>query len=233
MKLTTLSIGALLGGLMVAGCGDRTAPLPLEPLREERARPVAAVGMSSAERFGYQTFVGSDAAAPADAAASSAPAPASVAPSDLDWTAPIGWIEGPPRSMREVTFFLDESRSAECYVSVLSGTAGGDAANLNRWRGQMGLPPLDAAQLDALPRTRCLGSEAPLLIAEGAYRGMRGGAGTPDSLFVGTMVLWSGRTVFVRMVGPKALVEPHLAAFKAFCASIHAGSDHAGGDAHD
>ncbi|NQU39829.1 MAG: hypothetical protein HQ523_07740 [Lentisphaerae bacterium] len=232
MKITT-TVLALLTTLLLSGCGDRRAPVELEPVREELAKPGLATPLSSAARFGYNPS-SDDAAARAHASVGILPAtPHPTASGSLHWSAPAGWIEAPPRSMREVTFFLDESRSAECYISVLGGGAGGDAANLNRWRGQMGLPTLDAAQLAALPRTRCLESEAPLLIAEGAYRGMGGGAGTPGSLFVGTMAPWGTQTLFVRMVGPKALVEPHVDAFKSFCASIHAGSDHGDGGAHD
>jgi hypothetical protein len=131
-----------------------------------------------------------------------------------------------------VTFFLDDAQSAECYVTLLPGAAGGAAANLNRWRGQMGQAAMDETQLAALPRIACLGQEAPLLLVEGTYTGM-GGPARADSLFAGTVVQSEGKTVFVKCVGPKSLVEPQLDAFKAFCKSLHDPSSHAKGASHE
>ena len=198
--------------LTLSGCRDETAPIPLQPSREDRTPTHSMAKTTSAQRFGY-----SNTAAPGIPKGREQTAPSK----GLTWTAPESWIQGPPRPMREVTFFLDQSRSTECYVSLLQGDAGGDAANLNRWCGQMEHSPMDSAQLAALPRIPCLGLEAPLLVLKGTYRGMGRSAAKPNSLFAGTMARWGTQTVFIRMVGPESVASPMLDAFKRFCASIH------------
>lgn len=68
-------------------------------------------------------------------------APASAA-SPLTWTTPAGWTEQPASEMRVASFKITGANGKQADVSVipLSGMAGGDAANVNRWRGQIGLP---------------------------------------------------------------------------------------------
>ncbi len=45
--------------------------------------------------------------------------------------------------MRVASFEVSENgKTADVSVIPLGGMAGGDLANVNRWRGQVGLPPL-------------------------------------------------------------------------------------------
>ena len=68
-------------------------------------------------------------------------APASKA---LNWKDPVGWKREPGAGMRVATYTL--GAGLECSVVSLTGTAGGDLANVNRWRGQMGLPEVTSLQ---------------------------------------------------------------------------------------
>ncbi len=45
--------------------------------------------------------------------------------------------------MRFATFKAPYTGKLEATVVVLPGQAGGELANVNRWRGQIGLPPMD------------------------------------------------------------------------------------------
>jgi hypothetical protein len=76
---------------------------------------------------------------------------AGAADRNITWTLPAGWTEKPASQMRVGSFSAKASNGREADVSVVSlgGGAGGDLANVNRWRGQIGLPPLAADQLDA------------------------------------------------------------------------------------
>lgn len=66
------------------------------------------------------------------------PAPTAAAPA-VAWTLPAGWSEVPStQPMRKATF--KTGAGAEVTVSAFAGEAGGLIANLNRWRGQVGLP---------------------------------------------------------------------------------------------
>jgi hypothetical protein len=79
--------------------------------------------------------------APAGMAA--APAPAADGP--LAWTLPADWAVAPTQQMRLANFTI--AGGGACGLFLFPG--GGDRlANVNRWRGQAGLPPLDAAALD-------------------------------------------------------------------------------------
>ncbi|MFG0242376.1 MAG: hypothetical protein ACF8R9_06280 [Phycisphaerales bacterium JB054] len=67
------------------------------------------------------------------------------------WTVPDGWTEDTePRPMRLATYLAPDADGAvEVAVTRFAGRVGGELANINRWRGQMGLPALDEAGLEA------------------------------------------------------------------------------------
>ena len=65
----------------------------------------------------------------------------------LKWSLPKGWSEVAGEGMRFATFKTPVAGKVEATVVVLPGPAGGELANVNRWRGQIGLPPIDEAAL--------------------------------------------------------------------------------------
>ncbi len=69
-----------------------------------------------------------------------------------DWTLPEGWSQRPASGMRYATLEIDAEQPLEVSVTTL-GREGDDAdyllANVNRWRGQMGLADFDANQLES------------------------------------------------------------------------------------
>ena len=66
----------------------------------------------------------------------------------LAWTLPKAWTETRGGdSMRFATLKPPVEGRVDVSVTVLPGAAGGELANVNRWRGQIGLPPLDQAAL--------------------------------------------------------------------------------------
>src|ERR1700758_619522 len=68
------------------------------------------------------------------------------------WTKPDGWNEQPLSEMRLGSFKVDGPNAASADVSVIAfpGEAGGLISNINRWRGQLQLPPLDEDQLSQI-----------------------------------------------------------------------------------
>lgn len=91
---------------------------------------------------------GMDAAGPEDAAAAD----------DIDsWRIPDDWIRSEQdRPMRLATFLAPASAEdngsndrVEVAITRFAGRVGGELANVNRWRGQVGLAPLDEEELDA------------------------------------------------------------------------------------
>jgi hypothetical protein len=69
----------------------------------------------------------------------------------LGWTLPDGWTETPGDGMRRATFVAASAPSLDIALTVLPlGQADRTAymlANVNRWRGQMQLPPVDPIEL--------------------------------------------------------------------------------------
>src|SRR5690606_181737 len=103
-----------------------------------------------------------------------AKAPAATAPSSdagaaqtgasasgLSFDLPATWTELPPQQFRDANFRAGDG--VECYVTMLGGDGGGLLANVNRWRGQIGLQTTDAASLVGLPTVPMLGGEATLV----------------------------------------------------------------------
>lgn len=66
----------------------------------------------------------------------------------LQWDVPDGWRQdATPRPMREATLQIGEGeKSAELIVTRLAGGFGELGANINRWRGQIGMPAVENAQ---------------------------------------------------------------------------------------
>ncbi len=90
---------------------------------------------------------------PADAGQSTnaptAHAPETTAPPPPRYTLPPGWEEKPLTPMRVASFKASAANGKEIDISVvfLAGAAGGDLANVNRWRDQVKLPPINEAAL--------------------------------------------------------------------------------------
>jgi hypothetical protein len=75
------------------------------------------------------------------------PPPRPTGAGALKWTLPKGWTETQGSGMRFATLTPPGGGKAELSVVVLPAPAGGELANVNRWRGQIGLPPLDEKAL--------------------------------------------------------------------------------------
>jgi hypothetical protein len=179
----------------------------------------------------FQRFVASlratDGGAPAAGARPSpplspepAPRRGGLDPAKLAWDLPPGWRTAKPsRPFRVVDFRVDGAPDVEAYLSLLEGTGGGVEANVNIWRGQLGAGPLDAKAVDALERLDVLGTKAAFLEQQGDFQGM-GGERVAGALFYGVIVLLQDDALFLRMVGPRAQVEPQRDAFRALARSL-------------
>jgi hypothetical protein len=87
----------------------------------------------------------------AEVAGVPAPAPSGRG---LAWTLPAGWKEASGGGqMRYATLTPPVQGKVDVTVIRLPGPAGGELANVNRWRNQIGLAPLAEAEL---PRQRKL-----------------------------------------------------------------------------
>lgn len=135
------------------------------------------------------------------------------------WAAPDGWTQAPDKPMRTVTFTMGDDGKTECYVTSLSGPAGGVEANINRWRQQMGQAPLDGTALAELPTITILGKPSPMIKIKGDFTGMSGEGGSSYEL-LGAICPLDSETIFVKMTGPASEVDANKDKFIAFCESL-------------
>lgn len=164
-------------------------------------------------------------------AAAAAPAPAAPPAADmagtpvvsadgpgLKWAAPAHWQNKPASAMRKATYVVPGVNGAagELAVTAFPGDVGGELANLNRWRGQLALPPVTAAGLpDAV--TRLTVNNLPVVLVE-----LAGGAADNPQRLLGAMVPYAGSTWFFKLTGPAALVAAEKPAFLTFVQSLSA-----------
>ncbi len=117
----------------------------------------------------------------------------------LAWTLPKGWTETRQGGMRYATIKPSQPGRLEVTVVVLPGPAGGELANVNRWRGQIGLPPVDEAAL-AAARRRITTRAGPVSLYEFESEGQ------VRSRVVAALASVEGNSWFVKMTGDAAPV---------------------------
>ena len=132
----------------------------------------------------------------------------------LGWKLPAGWTEARTGGMRYATLRPAEG-AAEVSVVVLGGSAGGELANLNRWRGQLGLPPVDEAGM-AAARKAVKSGAGEISVYDLV------GQGQPASHMVVGLLSLNGGTWFLKMTGESAAVEAARGAFTQILESLEA-----------
>ncbi len=137
----------------------------------------------------------------------------------LQWKAPEGWNDAGPKSMRLVTYTPEGAADTECYVTLLSGAAGGLLNNINRWRAQFGNAPITEDALQTLPTVSFLGHSAPMIEVQGPYTDMQGNP-VADSGMIAMVWIEADRSAFIKMTGPAATIAQQKDAFVSFCESF-------------
>ena len=141
-------------------------------------------------------------------------------PLPLQWHLPEGWQELPTTSMRMVNLRVASHQDSECYLSILPGRAGGIMENINRWRQQMSLPPLSNEKIASLPKKKLFSRDAVYIECDGTFVGMRNNTEKKNYRLAGMILEHSAVTIFVKMVGPKRVLEPEMEEFYNFCSSL-------------
>ncbi|MGA2444831.1 MAG: hypothetical protein ABSG50_05290 [Opitutaceae bacterium] len=129
----------------------------------------------------------------------------------LVWTAPAPWTPKPGSAMRKGSYAISGPEGAgDLSITAFPGDVGGNLANVNRWRGQLQLPPV----------TDLTGAVQPLevnglnlLVFDAANGGSR---------ILGAIVPRPGETWFFKLTGPDALVAREKPAFLDFLRTVKA-----------
>ena len=136
----------------------------------------------------------------------------------LKWTTPKGWTELQGSGMRFATLNPPGPGKAEMSVIVLPGPAGGELANVNRWRGQIGLPPMDEAALGTARKTvKCKAGTVAV------YDFTSPGGDIQSRMVTGLLATPDGNTWFLKLMGEADPVGKAKPAFMKFLETLRLG----------
>ena len=138
------------------------------------------------------------------------------APEDnpLHWTTPSGWVESSATNPSRLASMsvVDGSHRAEVTITRFPGAVGGMLANVNRWRGQIGLQPVADLAQQPIEEIEIDGVPAQLLEIHAA--------GAAQRLLI-VLIPRRDFTYFVKMTGDEALVTKQRSTFVQFARGIH------------
>lgn len=130
----------------------------------------------------------------------------------VSWTIPAGWSQDIGSGMRFATL-RPAAGEPEIAVSNFPGDVGGLLANVNRWRGQIGLDPVTEDDLPNETREVMVG-EVKAVLAD------LGGEKPDDQKVLALSIPHGGKTWFVKMSGPAKVLDDHEEEFMTFAQSI-------------
>jgi hypothetical protein len=145
------------------------------------------------------TGPGGPPAMPANMAGNVPPPAAPSGDQALAWTLPQGWTESRGGGGMRLATLKPTGSTADVSVIVLPGDAGGELANVNRWRGQIGLGPIDAAAL-AAARQVTKAPAAPVAVFDFA-------SDAKGTRVIGGIAEVTGNTWFFKLSGDAAAVN--------------------------
>jgi hypothetical protein len=132
----------------------------------------------------------------------------------LTWTTPAQWAAKPGSAMRKGSYAVPGSgeTAADLSITAFPGDVGGKLANVNRWRGQVGLPPL--ADADLAGATESFEHNGLQFTVVDLASGQ-----SPRRL-LGAIVPFGDGTWFFKLLGPAPVVAEQKAAFLEFLKTV-------------
>jgi hypothetical protein len=138
---------------------------------------------------------------------------------DSIWSTPPGWQAMPPAQFLLAEYSIAGANGAKGEVNVaeMSGEGGGLLANVNRWRGQLGLGPVGENDLPQLTQALDVPGGTATTVD---FAGTDAKTGSPTRL-VGAMVSQNGRTWFYKLMGDAPIVAQQKDTFTKFIQSAN------------
>lgn len=135
---------------------------------------------------------------------------------DLTWTAPTDWKPKAPSAMRKASYVVgaSEGAAADLAITAFPGDVGGDLANVNRWRGQLGLSPVSESELPAALTSLSANGLAIKMVD------LAGGESDHPQRMLGAIVPYAGATWFFKLTGSAAVVEKEKTAYLDFLQTL-------------
>ena len=135
----------------------------------------------------------------------------------VTYTVPEGWEDLPASGIRKANLKVsDENGTAELTVLVFPGDVGGRLANINRWRGQLGLDDATPEDLSKFTESYSISQHPGLYVRlEGEAQSILGG-----------LLPFHGSTWFFKFLGSSGTVLDNEAKMKAFLDSVQLEDSH-------
>ncbi|MFT5206679.1 MAG: hypothetical protein ACI9CF_000418 [Candidatus Omnitrophota bacterium] len=136
----------------------------------------------------------------------------------MHWIKPEAWVQKEAGGMRLASFETKASKPIDISIVTLSGSAGGLEANINRWRGQLGLQPLKGgAQSDTIDKINVNGMAVVIVWLEG-------NADQIDSQLaqsiLAAIIKHGNKQYFIKLMGPVEAIESERENLNQFLESI-------------
>lgn len=188
-----------------------------------KLRGNAALAAKEKENFlqwvaSVKGVAGADSPAGAGGAAAAPAAPAApAARKGPTWQLPAGWAEAAGSSARYATLSVTgaDGAKAELAVTTFPGDVGGDLANVNRWRQQIGADPVGEAELANLV-TKVQAGDLSLSMID---------VTGPQNRLLAGWVRHGAGTWFFKLAGPEALLGVEKEKFVAFLSTVRFSPD--------
>lgn len=210
LKIIPLLCLVFLLCLGIVGCDSGRQAIPITERRElSPGDQEVVLGATSKERFAMvNQMMGMEEDHSGHDHAEDAP---------LAYELPEDWKKEATSQFRTLNFSFGEHGEGECYVSRAGG---GLAANLNRWREQMGLEAASEEDFQALPKRHLFGMEATYAELDGNFKAVGAAESKSNYRMVGLVLSLPDVSFFVKMTGPKDLVIANEGKFSKFCESL-------------
>lgn len=200
IKTAIVSLNAVALAFALSGCAEKESAYyrvvkDASPVQVE-ALPSPSVAPAQTPAAPFAPFAGGAAIPIPDAAMASTPVAVATG-AGLAWDAPAQWKAKTASSMRRGSFEVPGAggRNSDLAITAFPGDVGGDLANINRWRGQLSLPPIGPEQLAAATESV---ANSGLSIKMADITGTANGA---PSRMLGAIVPFANSTWFFKLSG--------------------------------
>jgi hypothetical protein len=205
MSSRPLSIGLAAATLLLAACGEEKVATYRVPKEKDPEFPMAAAGDAGTQP------------APAAGASMADTSVPTAGGDQLVWQAPASWTQKAASAMRKGSYTVHgDGGDSDLSITAFPGDVGGELANVNRWRGQVGLTPLGPAELDGSV-SRIDSNGLTFTVVELSAKGDPGAKS-----ILGAMVPFQGSTWFFKLTGSGTLVRGSKQAFLDFLHTVKA-----------
>lgn len=204
--------------LALAGCKDRDITayrLPKEPVpaAQKQAAPSSSQLPDGHPPIGGDTAAGPAAPMAGGSSMGSLPSGAVAQGNALVWTAPAHWQAKAAGMVRKGSYAItgEGGANGDLGITAFPGDTGGLHANINRWRGQIGLAPSGNAEIDAAVEH---------IDVNGLHVDFVDMVGPQGVRLLGAIVPVDQETWFFKLTGPDALIAKERAAFRDFLQTV-------------